>query len=116
MCGSEGARKPAKIVRPIVAEVKVVKIGKPFATEDPQAAKIGKPFAIEEQKEAKIGKPYLAPCAPPGTYPPAPSSPGDDKMWRCHGATNQELIDNLQSPSRPPNFLCLPSFLPSWIS
>lgn len=47
-------------------------------------------------KGAKIGKPYLAPCAPPGTYPPAPSCPGDDMMWRCHGATNAELVSNLQ--------------------
>lgn len=49
------------------------------------------------KKVAKIGKPFLAPCAPPGTYPPAPSSPGDDMMWRCHGATNAELVSNLQS-------------------
>lgn len=47
-------------------------------------------------KAAKIGRPYLAPCAPPGTYPPAPSSPGDEKMWRCHGATYAELVANLQ--------------------
>jgi hypothetical protein len=48
-------------------------------------------------KGAKIGKPYLAPCAPPGTYPPARSTPGDEMHWHCHGATYAELVSNLQS-------------------
>lgn len=50
-----------------------------------------------QEKLAKIGKPFLAACAPPGTYPPAPTSPGDDRMWHCHGANYAELVSNLQS-------------------
>uniref|UniRef100_A0A7I4E0N4 protein-L-isoaspartate(D-aspartate) O-methyltransferase n=1 Tax=Physcomitrium patens TaxID=3218 RepID=A0A7I4E0N4_PHYPA len=41
-------------------------------------------------------KPFLAACAPPGTYPPAPTSPGDEMQWHCHGANYEELISNLQ--------------------
>lgn len=44
-------------------------------------------------------KPFLAACAPPGTYPPAPTSPGDEMQWHCHGANYEELISNLQSSS-----------------
>ena len=59
-----------------------------------------------EEKLAKIGKPFLAACAPPGTYPPAPTSPGDDRMWHCHGANYAELVSNLQSESSLTLLLC----------
>jgi hypothetical protein len=45
-------------------------------------------------------KPVLAACAPPGTYPPAPTCPGDEMRWHCHGANYEELVSNLQSSSR----------------
>jgi hypothetical protein len=65
-----------------------------------------------EEKLAKIGKPFLAACAPPGTYPPAPTSPGDDRMWHCHGANYAELVSNLQSESSLTLLLCPPRLPP----
>lgn len=38
--------------------------------------------------------------AKPGTYPPAPTCPGDEMRWHCHGANYEELVSNLQSSSR----------------
>lgn len=43
-----------------------------------------------------VRRPFLATCAPPGMYPPAPTCPGDDMMWHCHGANYEELVSNLQ--------------------
>ncbi|XP_073390137.1 protein-L-isoaspartate O-methyltransferase 1 isoform X2 [Physcomitrium patens] len=36
-------------------------------------------------------------CAAPGTYPPAPTCPGDAMQWHCHGANYEELVSNLQN-------------------